>query len=78
MTFEKRNIGFFLAFIIIGAILGSAFGTFLAGVIPGFSILTNNLTGPIGFNLEIISLHIKLNIASVIGLVAAIIIFIKI
>jgi len=78
MTFEKGHLGFFIAFIIIGAILGAAIGTFFAGIIPALSILNKNLTGPIGFNLEIISFHINLNPAAIIGLIAGFIIFKKI
>jgi hypothetical protein len=78
MTFEKGNIGYFLAFVLIGAILGSAIGTLLVNVIPALSILNRNLTGPIGFNLEIISFQIKLNLSSIIGIVSGIIIFKKI
>lgn len=77
MTFEKKNFGYFLAFILIGAILGSAIGSFLAGIIPTASIITKNLTGPIGFNLEIISFHLTLNISAVFGLITGIIIFFK-
>lgn len=78
MTFDKKNIGFFIAFIIIGAVLGSALGTLLSNVIPSLSILNKNLTGAIGFNIEIISLHIKLTLAAIMGLVAAVIIFLKV
>ena len=77
MTFEKKNSGYLLAFIIIGAILGSAIGTFITGIIPGASIITKSLTGPIGFNLEIISFHLNLNVAAIFGLVTGIIIFFK-
>ncbi len=77
MTFEKKNFGYFLAFILIGALLGSAIGSFLAGISPSASIITKNLTGPIGFNLEIISFHLTLNIASIFGLITGIIIFFK-
>ena len=78
MTFEKGNFGFFIAFILIGAILGSALGTFLTGLFPVLSIIKQSLTEPIGFNLEIISLYFKLNISSIIGIILAIIIFRKI
>jgi hypothetical protein len=75
MTFERGHFGFFIAFIIIGAILGSAAGTFLAGIVPVLSPLNKNLTGPIGFNLEVLSLYIKISPAAIIGLITGITIF---
>jgi hypothetical protein len=78
MTFERGQIGFFIAFIIIGAILGAAIGTFIAEYIPALSAINKSLTGPLGFNLEIISFHINLNLSAVIGSITGIIIFIKI
>ncbi len=78
MVFGKGNTGFFIAFLLIGAICGSALGTFLVGFAPGLKILTTPLTGSIGINLEIITFSIKLNLASIIGLIAGIIIFRKI
>lgn len=78
MTIEKGNRGFFLSFVIIGAILGSAIGVFLAGAVPALSILNKSLTNPLGFNIEIISLYVNLTPAAIIGLAGGIIIFIKI
>jgi hypothetical protein len=75
MTFERGHFGFFIAFILIGAILGSAAGTLIAGIIPTLSALNKNLTGPVGFNLEIISLYLKISPAAIIGLIIGIIIF---
>lgn len=75
MTFEKRNIGFFLIFLILGGILGSAIGTLIVKFFPAVSIIKNNLTEPIGFNVEIISFHIKLNLSAIIGLIVGFIIF---
>lgn len=75
MTFERGHFGFFIAFTIIGAILGSAAGIFLAGIVPVLSPLNKNLTGPIGINLEVISLYLKISPAAIIGLITGIIIF---
>ncbi len=61
MTFERGNIGYLIAFILVGAILGSAVGELAAKLIPALSILRENLTSPIGFNLEIISFSLRLN-----------------
>ena len=78
MTFERGHIGFFVAFIIIGAILGTVIGVFLTGIFPGLSPLIKNLTGPIGFNLEVISFHINLSLSAIIGTIAGIMLFIKV
>ena len=68
-------MGYFFAFMIIGAILGSALGSLIVKAAPNLKVITDSLTGPIGFNLEIISLSFKLNLASVIGLVLGIVVF---
>jgi hypothetical protein len=78
MTFERGHLGYFIAFIIIGAILGAVIGVLLAGIFPGLSPLIKNLTGPIGFNLEVISFNINLSLSAIIGLIAGIIVFIKV
>lgn len=78
MRFEKMNMGYFVLFLIIGAILGSALGTFLARLFPAISIINKSLTGPIGFNLEIISFSMKLNLSAIIGLLFGIFIFRKV
>ena len=78
MIFERSNTGYFIAFMILGAVLGSALGTFIVKFIPQMSVITTSLTGPIGFNLEILSFSMKLNFASIAGLVLGIIIFRKI
>ena len=78
MTFEKGNIGFFIAFLIIGGILGSAIGGLLAGIFPAISTIKTNLTGPLGFNLEIISFHINLNLSAIIGMIVGIFVFTKV
>jgi hypothetical protein len=78
MTFKRGHIGFFIAFIIIGAILGAVIGVLLVGIFPGLSPLIKNLTGPIGFNLEVISFHINLSLSAIIGIIAGIILYIKV
>ena len=78
MTFDRTNTGYFIAFMLIGAILGSAIGTLLTGFFPSLSVITKNLTGPIGFNLQVISFSINLNLSAIVGLVLGILIFRKI
>jgi hypothetical protein len=77
MTFEKANIGYFLLFILIGGILGSAFGTLLARVVPSLSLIKESLTGAIGFNIDIISFSVRLNLSAIIGVIIGIILFKK-
>ena len=78
MTFEKNNFGYLLTFLLVGAILGSALGTLIAGFAPGLSVIQKSLTGPIGFNLEIISFNIRINLSSIIGLIIGAIVFRKV
>lgn len=75
MDFSRSNTGYFIAFMILGGILGSALGTLLVKFFPGAAFITSNLTGPIGFNLEIVSFSLKLNFASIVGLVSGILLF---
>jgi len=78
MTFDKNNLGYLIAFMLVGAILGSAVGTLAAGFIPALSVIQKSLTGPVGFNLEIISFHIRMNLSAIIGLVIGVLIFRKV
>lgn len=78
MTFERSNFLFFLAFILIGAVLGSALGALAERLIPGISVINDNLTGPIGFNLEVITFNIRLNLSAITGLVIGAVIFRKV
>jgi hypothetical protein len=78
MTFEKHNLGYLLTFMLVGAILGSALGTLIAGFVPALSVIQKSLTGPIGLNLEIISFSIKINLSSIVGLVIGLIIYRKV
>jgi len=78
MVFEKSNTGYFIAFIILGAVLGSALGNLIVKFIPALKEITTSLTGPIGFSLEIITFSIKLNFASIAGLIIGILIFRKV
>ena len=78
MVFERTNTGYFIAFIILGAVLGSALGNLIVKFIPALKEITTSLTGPIGFNLEIITFSIRLNFASIAGLILGILIFRKV
>jgi len=78
MVFERTNTGYFIAFIILGAVLGSALGNLIVKFIPALKEITTSLTGPIGFNLEIITFSIRLNFASIAGLILGIFIFRKV
>ncbi len=77
MVFEKGNLGYFLSFVFIGALLGSALGALIAKMVPALSLIKENLTGPVGFNLEILSFSLRLNISAVLGIVAGVFLFKK-
>lgn len=78
MLFQRGSMGFFLAFLIIGAILGAALGTLIVNLAPSLSVLTRTLTGPIGFNLDIMSFSLKLNLSAILGMVAGFLVFRKV
>ncbi|OHD66335.1 MAG: hypothetical protein A2176_07570 [Spirochaetes bacterium RBG_13_51_14] len=78
MTFERNNIGYLIAFMLVGAILGSAVGTLIAGFVPALSVIQKSLTGPLGFNLEIVSFSIRINLSSIAGLLLGVLIFRKV
>jgi hypothetical protein len=78
MTFDKSNIGYLLTFMLVGAILGSALGALVTGFVPALGVIQKSLTGPIGFNLEIISFNIRINLSSIIGLLVGLVIFRKV
>jgi len=78
---RKRNIGFIIFIIIIGALIGSALGEIIAFVIPSGVVkdfFLKSITASIGpGTLDLILLKftlgfaIKLNIAGVVGVVIA-------
>ena len=78
MIFERGNFGYFIAFILVGGILGSALGTLAAHAVPALSFVKTSLTGAVGFNLEIIQFGLNLNLASIVGIVLGIVLFKKI
>lgn len=77
MTFEKENIGYLLSFIVVGGILGSAVGMLIAKIFPALSILKDNLTAALGFDLEIIRISIRLNAVAIAGIFIGIFLFKK-
>ncbi|HDP80679.1 MAG TPA: hypothetical protein ENN21_07540 [Spirochaetes bacterium] len=78
MTFTRGNLGFFIAFLLLGGVLGSALGTLLVKLFPSLAIIHTNLTGPVSFNLEIISFGLRLNLSAIVGMVAGLLIFRKV
>jgi len=77
MTFDRGNIGYFIAFLLLGGILGSALAVLIAKLVPALSILKENLTAPLGFSLEVVSLSVRLNIGAVAGMIAGAVVFRK-
>jgi hypothetical protein len=78
MTLDRGHLTFLIAFIIVGGILGSALGTFIASHVQVLAFIKTSLTGPIGFNLEIISFSLNLNIAAILGMILGIFLFFKV
>jgi hypothetical protein len=78
MRVEKASISFLILFLLVGAILCSALGVLIVKFIPQLGIITQNLTGPVGFNLEIISFSLTLNLSAIVGIVLGYIVFRKV
>lgn len=78
MSFDRNSRWFFIAFAVIGAVLGSALGTLLVRIFPALSILTYNLTGPVGFSLEFISFSLKISLSTIAGALVGLLVFRKI
>lgn len=78
MTFDRANTWYFIAFLLIGAILGSALGALLVKAVPALKVITTNLTGPVGFNLEVVSFSLKISLSSIFGMILGIILFRKV
>ncbi|MBN1501421.1 MAG: hypothetical protein JW982_14770 [Spirochaetes bacterium] len=78
MTFERSNFGFFITFLIVGAFLGYALGTLIVSIIPAARIITMNLTDAASFDLNVISVTIRLSISAIIGCIAGFLIYLKI
>lgn len=78
MTFDRASVWYFIAFLLTGAILGSALGALIVRIFPALSIITANLTGPVGFDLEIISFSLKINLSAILGLIGGFLLFRKI
>ena len=78
MRFERSNLAFLILFLLLGAVLCSALGVLIVKFIPQFAIITQNLTGPLGFNLEVISFSLTLNLSAIVGLILGFIVFRKV
>ncbi len=78
MIFAKGNLGFFLAFLLIGGVLGSALGTLVVRLLPALQVINTSLTGPISLNLEIISFGVRLNLSAIAGMIVGVLIFRKV
>lgn len=77
MTFERAHIGFFIAFVVVGGLLGSALAVLVAKIFPALSIIKENLTAPVGFNLEVLAFSIRINLGTLAGMIAGILFFRK-
>jgi len=78
MMFQKGNMGYFIAFILIGALLGSALGALLVNLVPSLAFLTKNLTKPVGFTFDVITFGLNLNLFSILGIILGIFLFKKV
>jgi hypothetical protein len=63
---------------LLGAILGSALGTFVVKFFPSLALIKENLTEVMSCSLEIVTFSLNLNISAIIGMIVGIFIFTKI
>ncbi len=70
-------MGYFVAFLLLGGVLGSALAVLIAKLVPALSVLKENLTAPLGFNIEVVNLSVRLNIGAVAGMIAGAFVFRK-
>jgi len=78
VRFERGNIGFFFLFIIAGGVLGSVLGMFLSELFPSLTIITKSLTDFLTVDLQMIKIAVRLNISSCIGIIAGIVVYLKV
>ena len=78
MRLERASLPFLILFLLLGAVLCSALGVLIVKFIPQLGIITQNLTAPVGFNLEVISFSLNLNLCAIIGLILGFIVFKKV
>jgi hypothetical protein len=76
VRFGRENLGLLILFIICGSLLGSALGVFFAELIPSISIIKKNLIST-GFDLGFLAMNFRLNLMSIIGIIAGVFIFAK-
>ncbi|TAL31758.1 MAG: hypothetical protein EPN93_16890 [Spirochaetes bacterium] len=78
MRIERGTLGYFITFLILGGVLGSALGTLVVKLAPSLAAVNANLTGALALNLEIVSFGIKVTLASLAGMVLGIVIFLRV
>ncbi len=78
MTFEKSNLGFFIVFLIVGAVLGHALGSLIVSMFPAAKVITVNLTEAVSFDINVVFVKLRLSISAIIGCIAGFLIYIKI
>ncbi len=78
MRIERGTLGFFLTFLVLGGVLGSALGTLLVKLAPSLSVISVNLTGPVSLSLDFISFGLRITAASIVGMIVGIVIFLRV
>jgi len=78
VVFGKGNLGFFIAFVLIGGILGTALGSLFASLVPALAILKTNLVPNAAVDLVVMSVSFNINPLTIAGMCLGIFFFIKI
>jgi len=72
VVFGKGNLGFFIAFVLIGGILGTALGSLFASLVPALAVLKTNLVPNAAVDLVVMSVSFNINPLTIAGIKALI------
>ena len=78
MVFSKANFSYFIAFLLVGGILGTAIGVFLGSSFPALTILKQNVISSACFDLVVISISFNINPITIVGIISGIVLFYKV
>jgi len=78
MVFGRGNLGWFIAFVLIGAVLGTALGGLAGTLTPKLAVLGRNIVPSMGVNLVFMSVQFNINPLTLLGMVGGIFAFIKV
>ena len=75
MASERQSLSLFLLVGLIGALIGAVAGKILVELVPVLSPLLTIGTGPIGLDLQVLVFRLNFNLASILGMIGALLAF---